>query len=389
MRSTRSAVFAAAALLACSAAAVAGDFIQRKDGSWSPAFKGGTPEAAADFDASDWQVLDADIDSVLYSIPVGGKMQPQKMASTEVMSILLEPKDYPAMWKEAMNAFQAGDWNGAAAKFHAIGDDKTGKVNPIVRQQALLRAARASGAPGDKKALLAADAGYEYLLKLYPKSFFTRNVWKDRWVLFNDAGMEDKARDAIDQLLKLAGVTDFDKLEARFALTTINLRKAAAAKDTAAIQKCLEEYKALAGETTGKKDLASINALARIGLGNCMLELGNATDARGIFDEMTQREGLTNDVNAAAFNGLGECWYRQNDAKGWTEALRCFLRTHTLYADGASPDAVAKALCFSGDCFARLGDAARAKQELLSCIGRFPNSPWANLAKKILGNLPK
>ncbi len=394
MRSTRSVAAVAVALLACSASAVAGDYIQRKDGSFSPAFKGSTarPEAATDFDGSDWQVLDADIGSILYAITVGGKKQTQKMAAAEVTEIYLEPKDYPALWREADAAFKAGDWANAAAKFRAIGDEKGEKSHPVVRQQALLRAARAAGGPGDRKAVAAADAAYDYLLKSFPQTFYTRSVWKDRWIMFIDANLEDKAKEAIDQLLKLPGVTDSDRLEARFASTTINLRKAVAAKDASGIQKCLDEFKALSGETSGKKDLASVNALARIGMGNCMLELGNAGEAKGIFDEMTQREGFDNAVNAAAFNGLGECWFRQNDPKdnkGLLEARRCFLRTQMLYADGASSDVVAKAIYYTGECFYRLGDAVRARAELSSCIARFPSSPWAEKANKLRINIPK
>jgi hypothetical protein len=387
MCTTRSAVFVVAAVLAGSASAFAGDYIQRKDGSFSPAFKGTRPETQADFDLSDWQVLDADLTSILYTIPVGGKAQTQKMAASEVMDIHLEPRDFPQLWREAAAALQTGDWNNAGAKFRTIGDDKTGKINPIVRQQALLRAARAAAGPGDKKAVAAADLAYEHLLKTFPNTFYTRAVWKDRWVMFIDASMEDKAKEAIDQLLKLAGVTDADKLEARFASTTINLRKATAAKDTAGVQKAHDEYKALAADTAGKKELSSVNALASMGMGTCLLELGNAGQAKGIFAEMCQREEFDSSVMAAAFNGLGECWYRENNPKGYTEALRCFLRTQLLYADGAPADTVAKAICYTGECFSRLGDSTRARQELSSCMQRFPNSPWADRASKLRAGL--
>ena len=388
MHCTRRVASSASAVLLLGCAALAGDYIQRKDGSFSPVFKGGDrPQSPADFDASDWQIIDADMTNVTYTIPVGGKAQVQKMPSAEVMELWPELKDYPQPhWKESSTLLQSGEWAKAAEKYRAIGDEK--KVHPVVRQQALLRAARAAGAGGDK-GLPQADAAYDYLLKTFPTSFYTRHVWKDRWILFIDAGKEDKAQEAIDQLLKLAGVTEGDKLEARFASTTIKMRKAVAAKDTGAIQKFHDEYKALAGETSGKADLASVHALARIGMGTCLIELGNPKEAKGIFDEMCQREGFENSVNAAAFNGLGECWYKQNDTKGFTEALRCVLRTQLLYADGASSDAVAKAIYYTGDCFARLGDHARAKVELSSCMSRFPNSPWATAANRLRQNLPK
>lgn len=382
------AVVAASVVAACQSAATAGDYIQRKDGSFIPPFKGGTPQTAADFEESKVQVLDADMTNVLYSMVIGDKPQTQKQPSADVTEIILEPKDYPQpTWKEATTAMQSGEWANAAAKFRAIGDDK--KVSTVARQQALLRAARATAGPGDAKSIAAADAAYDYLLKEFPASFYTRALWKDRWIMFLDGNDETKAAAAIEQLLKLAGVTDQDKLEARFASTTIRLRKAVGAKDTAGIQKALEEYRALAGETNGKKELLSTNALAKIGMGNCMLELGNATEAMGIFDEMTQREGLENAVNAAAFNGLGECYFRQASPKGFNEALRCFLRTQTIYADGASSDAVAKAMYYTGECFYRLGNNARANQELQTCVNKFGNSTWGGLARKLRQNLPK
>jgi tetratricopeptide (TPR) repeat protein len=394
MRSTRRAVVAAAAVLACTSAAVSGDYIQRKDGSFSPSFKGTTPQAAADFDASEWQVLDANLSEILYTIPVGGKAQTQKMPAAEVLEIWLEPKDYGPQWKDAAAALEAGDWKGAAARFRAIGDEKKGdekKLNPVVRQRALLNAARALAGPGDAKSVADADAAYGHLLSTFPGTFYARSVWKGRWNMFMEAGMEEKAKAAIDELLKLAGVTDADKLEARYALSTIALKKAVGAKDQAGIQKCLDEYKTLAGETQGKKDLVSVNALARIGMGTCMLELGNAGEAKGIFEEMSQREGFENSVNAAAFNGLGECWYRQGNPQGFAEARRCFLRVQLLYADGAPPEAVAKAMYFAGDCFSRLMDSdsakARALEQLNACISRFPSSAWATAARKLKANL--
>jgi hypothetical protein len=384
------AAVAVALLVACSQAALAGDFLQRKDGTFTPAIKGDIPEPA-DYEASTWQVRDANIDEIPYTMLVNGKAVAQTFKSADVMEIWPEPKKFPQpVWKDANSMDQIGDHVHASEKFRSIGMSK--QVHPVVRQKAFLCAGRSLAAIGDAKSVAAADAVYEELLKEFPTSFYSRALGRERWQMWMDAGNEEKAKAAIDWLLKLPGVTDSDKLEARFALNTIALRKCVVAKDTAGIQKCLDEYKAIASETTGKKDLAIVNALARIGQGNCLLELSKATDARVIFEDISEH-GTGNPVLAAAFNGLGECWFRQNDVKGYIEARRCFLRTVLLYSDGTPGDMVARALYYAGECFFRIQDNGdtwkdRARENLKSCYSRFPSSPWADRAKKLYLSIP-
>lgn len=386
MRSVNSAAVAAAVLLACAQAALAGDFVQRKDGSYTPAIKGDSPDPT-DFDASTWQVVDASIDEISYTIQVNGKAMAQKLKAADVMEVVLDPRKYPQPhWKDAASLDQSGDHVNAAAKFRAIGMAK--QVHPVVRQKALLNAARSLAAIGDAKSVAAADAAYDELLKEFPTTFYSRALGRDRWQMWMDAGNEEKAKAAIDWLLKLPGVTEADTLEARFALNTIALRRCVAAKDQGGIQKCLDEYKAIAAGAAGK----SVKNLALIGQGNCLLELGKTTDARVIFEDISEN-GSGNSLLAAAFNGLGECWYRQGDVKGFIEARRCFLRTVLLYSDGTAGELVARALYCAGDCFLRVQDGGdawkdRARENLHSCYSRFPNSPWADRARKLYPSVP-
>jgi tetratricopeptide (TPR) repeat protein len=377
---------AAAAVAACSSAALAGDILQRKDGSFSSPVAGDQP-TATEFDASKWQVLDADNEVVKYQFLIGDKPQYQTQKSVEVLEIWLEPKDYPGSWKEAMNAMASGAYGDAAEAFRAIGAEA--RVHPVIRQKALLfvgRAFAAWGKPGE------AEAAYEALFKAFPKTFYTIAVWKDRSQMWMDANDEAKARAAADTLLKLPGVSDADKLESGFLLVTIDFRKATTAGDKAGIQSCLDKFKALAQQTKGSKEQAGVNALAKIGVGNCLLELGNAGEAKAIFEEITQAKGNEKAVDAAAFNGLGECFFRMNTKEGFVEARRCFLRTSLLYTEGTSADQIARALYFAGECFVRVGDdnwASRARQELGDCIRRFPSSPWTQKAKNLYTTVPK
>lgn len=377
-------VVASIAAFACAAAG--GDVVQKKDGTFNPAVKGETP-TQSDYDASNWQVLDADTDVVKYQLNVGGKVVLQTLKSIDVMEIWLEPKDYPGLWKDAVNAMASGNYQGAAQAFQSIGAEA--KVHPVVRQKALLFAARSFASWGKPTE---ADAAFDALFKAFPKSFYTMAVWKERSQMWMDANKEEKARAAADTLVKLPGVSDGDKLEADFLLVTIEYRKAAAAGDKAAIKTCLDKFKALAQQTAGRPGQAGVNALAQIGTANCLLELGSVGEAKAIFDAIstTAREAP---VCAAAFNGLGDCWFRQNNKDGWVEARRCFLRTSLLYTEGTSSDQIAKALYYAAECFTRLQDTEKwgwaAKQEAQDCIRRFPTSPWAQKARVLLQGLPK
>lgn len=386
MRPVNRAAVAIAALLSCAGAALAGDFIQRKDGTFNPAIKGDNPEQA-DYEACTNQVNDANIDDIKYTMMVNGKAVPQTFKAADVLKIWMEPKDVPQpMWKDANSFDQSGDHVRASAKYRSIAQTKT--VHPVIRQEAYLKAGESLAAIGDAKSFAAADAVFDELLKEFPTTFYSRSLGRDRWQMWMDAGNEDKAKAAIDWLLKLPGVTETDQLEARFALTTIAFRKAAGAKDPAAIQKCLEDYKSIASGTAGK----SVKDLSLIGQGSCLLELGKNQDARVIFEDISEH-GTGNSVLASAFNGLGECWFRQNDVKGFIEARRCFLRTVLQYSDGTPAEVVARALYYTGECFLRIqdnGDAwkDRARENLKSCYSRFPNSVWGEKAKKLFPSVP-
>ena len=385
MRNLRSVVACAAAVAACALPALAGDILQRPDGSFTPAIKGSFP-TQADFDASGYQVGNADIEKVSYAMKVGDRVMPQSEPSTRVAEIHLEPKDYPPEWKQSNAAFESGDYKNAYGGFSAIGAAE--KVNPVVRQKALLFAARAAREGGKAEE---AEKAYEALLKAFPDSFYSAAALKEQSQMYMDAGDEGKARAFADRLLKLPNVSESDKLQARFLQVTVDFRNAVAKKDQAGIQKALNDYKALAGETAGKKDFTAVNQLARIGQGNCLLELGGAgvAEAKGIFQEIADR-AVEKPVCASAFNGLGDCFFREEN---FVEARRCFLRTATIYTEGTPGDQVARALYHAGMCFVKLQDSAdwkdRARQELSECRRRFPKSSWADLADRAGRSLPK
>ncbi len=376
----------AAVLLACAAAARGGDLYQKKDGTFNPPLKGGgSAPVAADYEASNIQILDADSTSVTTQVTLKDKTYPpQKVPSIDVARIFLEPKDIPSLLKEAMDIETGGDHKKSAERFRAIGDEK--RYHPVIRQDALLYAARAVAASGK---VAEADQAYEALLRAFPQSFHTLLVWKDRSQMWMDAGDMEKAKGAAQKIVENPGASDGDRLEAKFLLVTINFRVAAAAKDQGGIQKALNEYKAIAQETAGKKDLASVNALARVGQGNCLLELGTVGEAKALFLDICER-ATDKAVCAAGFNGLGECWYRETN---FVEARRCFLRTVVVYAEGAPADQIAKALYYAGDCFGRLLDSDdakdRARRELNECKRRFPTSDWAKKAERALQGLPR
>jgi len=374
-------------LLGSATAALAGDIVQRKDGTFYPPIAGETPEAG-DFSNSNIKVLDADMDEVPYQMTLKDKKLTQKYKASEVMEIWLETSQYPGPWKDAVTALNTGNYADAARAFRSIGDEK--RVHPVVRQKALLNAARASAGTGN---MAQAAQAYAYVRQVFPRSFYTRAVLRDLTQAWMDAGDETKALEAAGELEKVPGATDSDRIEARFLRVTVAYRRAATARDEGGIRRALDEYRKIAGETAGKPDLSSVNALARLGQANCALALGDVKAAKSLFQEISEITGVDNAALAAAFNGLGECWFRQNDKEGWTEARRMFLRTVVRYADGAPSEEVARALYFAGDCFQRLQDSEdwkdRARRELSECERRFPQSEWARKARDVRQALPK
>jgi len=388
MRHLLSSVLCAAAVAAACAPALGGDILQRKDGSFNPTIKSGDRPTQADFDASTYQVVGADVDKVTYTLTIGSggsaRVVSQSEASTNVMEIWIEPKKFPPAWKQALAEFESGDYRSARTNFAAVGGDS--KAHPVVRQKALLFAARATREGGTSAE---AEAAYAALLKEFPNSFYSAAAIKDQSQLWMDAGSPEKARAFADQLLRLPGVSASDKLEARFLQVTVDFRNAAAKKEQSGIQKALDAYKSLAQETAGKKDFAGVHQLAKVGQANCLLELGTVAEAKGIFQEISDRAQETA-VCAASFNGLGDCFFREGN---FVEARRCFLRTATIYAEGTPGDQVARALYHAGECFSKLQDSPdwkdRARRELSECKRRFPKSSWANLADRSLRALPK
>ena len=375
---------AAAAFLfaACAASARGGDLIQKKDGTFVPPIKNDPPQAS-DYAASNQTILNINLKELTYSIPLGNKQVTQTMLADQVMEVWIESSRYPAGWKEAVEALASGDPK-AAERFRAIGDDT--KVNPVVRQKALLNAARACAAVGAKNA----EEAYRYVLQQFKDSFYSKAVWRELANWFMDRGDEAKALDAINEMLRLPPVTNSDQIEADFLKATVAFRKAVAAKDQSGIQRALEAYKAIVAATNGIAGLAGVNSLARLGMANAMLELGNFKEAKGLFLEISEA-AKDPSLAASSFNGLGECWYRQNNPEGFAEARLCFLRTALMYADGAPPAEVAKALYYAGDCFYRLQDSEDwkddARREIADCIRRFPQSAWAEKARRLQLNL--
>ncbi|MHC4821959.1 MAG: tetratricopeptide repeat protein, partial [Planctomycetota bacterium] len=284
-------------------------------------------------------------------------------------------------------AMNGGDAKMAARTYRAIGDHK--KVHPVLRQKALIRYARAAAAVGLSEGV----GAYNYVLKAFPKCFYAKTALKELVRVYVAAGNDKAALETIDRMLKLPGVTASDKLEADVLRTSLRYGKAARAKDTSELRRILDEYKRIAGSTAGKPDLHDAHVEALLGQGNCLLHLKEIKQARSIFQPLTTDDGASDSVLAGAFNGLGECWFTQNNREGWLEARRCFLRTSIMYKDGTPSDELARALVFTGECFVKLQDTedwnTRARNELNECRRRFPNSAWTKRAESVLRGMPK
>jgi tetratricopeptide (TPR) repeat protein len=111
--------------------------------------------------------------------------------------------------------------------------------------------------------------------------------------------------------------------------------------------------------------------------GKCLSELADLDKAKALFDSVIKKNdetrAATKEVMAAAYNGLGEYYYKKEGDK--KKALYAHLRVIVVYS--VSSDEYAKALSLAAKCFDELGQKDRAERLRKELKERCPDSPWA------------
>ncbi len=376
-------LLAASLLLAASACALAdGDILERKDGKFLPAIKGDRP-GEQDFKDSTHAVKDATADVVTYTF--GEIKALQSMPAGEIAEIHLRASVRGTVFRGAEKDMAQGNYADAAETFQKVGADP--RAHPVVRQRALFNVALCRMNGGDAKGAVEA---VEALLSTYSRSFYLKRALLLKVQANLESGDEAEGKKGIEQLLALPGLGESDRLDVTLARINIDFNRAANATpvDRATVSKCREEYDRIVQQTAGKAEFSAVSNGAQIGSANCLLRLGEADKARAVFQRIAYDSKADEGLLARAFNGLGECFYGQNNPEALREARRCFLRVRILYQDAATPNEVAKALYYAGQCFKDLGDLPPAalkdaiRREWGECVQRFPKSIWALRCKQ-------
>jgi tetratricopeptide (TPR) repeat protein len=377
--------FALALVVGLAAApALAGDLIQRRDGTFLPpqTDKTLTEPSTESYEASNYTVVDADSTKVTYRIE--GLAQIQSIPSDQVMRLWIAPDDQPAEFRASMGDFRAGAMEDAMGGFLAIGENKN--AHKVLRQEAFLYAVRAAASAGEMKA--AEDAAKAYAAA-FPSGFYRLEVLQETSNGWLAAGNFEKALEKADELSKTPGLSDTAKINIEFLRASVELRRVRESKDTAAIKKVRESFSKVLSTTSGKKELASLAVQARLGEAKCDFLLGEFANAKKAFELIVSQADADRDL-AEAYNGLGMCHFQEGNRPGWTAARRCFLRVSLLYTNGTPNDELALALFMTAECFFRLQDTPDwkrdARMELAECMRRFPG-PWQIKAAQLDGNI--
>jgi len=379
MKITKTGLLVVAAVALFAAPVLAGDLIQLKTGKWMPtAPAAGEKEepSVEDLAASQYSVVEENYDVTFYKIE--GVAQRQKYDTAKIRRVVYG--DRPSAFLEASEAMGNNDWGPALAGFDELAKNKR---NPHwVRQYSLYNIGRIyqEGQVAWQEAVAAWDR-YE---KEFPKGKFLPRVLVSEGLAWLALKNEAKARESFGKIERLKGLSDADKMKAKYWMIKISQLKGEDAGNTALINQALTQYKSLLEEAEGKNELQEVAILARLGIGDCLLALQKYGEALAFFQKIAASSD-EKDVLAGAYNGLGRCHFAKEE---WSDALICFLRTVILY--DTNPEQTAMALYYAAKSYnLRQGEdyKNRARSLYRECFNRFPSTVWAQESKKEIQNV--
>jgi tetratricopeptide (TPR) repeat protein len=360
------------------APALAGDYVKIRspDGkiSWQPSKEpaNGRAPTAKELTDSGIVVTREDYDKVYYKYKDIAAQQSIDAASV----VAVYYGDRPAARAEAEALMANGDYDKAAAQMESLSTNRT--YPAWVRMYSLWDLGRIRQViQGDNESAIQVWDRFE---KDFPKGRFLPDVIINAGKAYLNLGKGAEARGKFLELEKLSGLPASKKMLARYYLIYITQKQGEASKNSALINKALQDYKSLLADVESTPELKDVAALARLGVGGCLVALEQYKDAQEYFQKIAD-SGTDSVVLAGAFNGLGRCLEAQQQ---WKDALLAFLRTAFLYND--RPDQTAFALLHAGRCYKllRSGDdwKDRAKSLLQECMSKYPGTTYAQQAKE-------
>jgi tetratricopeptide (TPR) repeat protein len=374
-------ILVALAVLVLAVPAMAGDCILLKSGKYHQPgpVDGSRAPMREDYDKSMYTVLTENYDKVDFSMKLqNGKTTKQSYDTAKVDTVYYWPQ--PPAFTAAAKLMGTGDYPTAIDKFTAVYKDRSQRF--WARVYSLLNIAMMYEADGN---WAQAVATWELLAKDFPKSRYTPKAYIQAGLAHMNLNDSAAARNSFSRLTRLSGLPEGQKALAQYYLILIKEKEGEKTKNQGLLRQALGEYEALLSKVGDDEEMRDVAIMARLGIGNCRVLLGQYDEALAFFQKIAD-SAKDKAVLAGAYNGLGDCYIKKND---WKSALMAFLRTEILYDE--NPEQTARALYLSGRCFQFMKGAGqgedsglRARAQYQKCIRRFPSSSWAQQARDAL-----
>jgi TolA-binding protein len=359
------------------APALAGDFIRLKDSKWhiNVPRSGLERPTVEDFAASTISVTSEDYDFVNFSLDMGqgGKIA-QKIATDRVEEVIYEPP--PAAYNDGVRAMTSGDLSTAMQKFTSVASSRSARSWTRMYSLFNLGQIYHSGADWEQ-----AVTAWSTLRKEFPKSRFLPDAIVMEGLARFYSGDAEKARTTFGELDRISGLPEGKKALGRYWVIYVKQRQGEAARNTAIVNQALSEYRTLLASVENDESLKEVAILARLGIGTCLVGMKKFDEAQTFFQRIADSSNDP-EVLAGAFNGLGLCYYEQQQ---WDPALIAFLRTTTIY--DVNIEQTAKANFYVGKCFQLLQKEdwkSRARKHYRKAIAKAGGTEWAQRSREAL-----
>lgn len=379
------AAVAAAFVVAAAVPALAGDLIYTTDGKVTGYPRAGNPPSESDFEQSTIEVVEENLDKVVYRLE--GVPTPQTIETARVRAIHHDPSSIPADLQKGRALLARDDYDGAREALEKVA--ASASEPGWARAEAAYHAAVSFAYAGDNGG---AEAALSAFKNAFPKSRYVTQATEQRAKALLALDRVDDARGEFASAKKLPGAGEDVQIESDYWLAWIDEQVATRKGDAAGLATAQKAYEALINRLQGKSQYESMLRRCQAGRAACMIATGKAADA---LKDLERLAGDTKDRRALAgiHTKLGLATLRAapaGDKAAQKRALQHYLRVVVLYGDepGAEEDC-AESMYSAGLLFRDLKDTApdypsRARRELNEVVQRFPGSVWAQRAKEAL-----
>jgi tetratricopeptide (TPR) repeat protein len=392
--------------LSLAAPAVAGDVILMTNGRKMGNRNAAVPPRMEDFEASDIEVIEENLDEVRYRLKAVADLQAVK--SRDVREVFHDPSLTPSDLKAGQKRMDQLDYAGARDSFEKV--VKSRSAPPWARDRAAFEIANSYWWEGDLNATVKAMRDFR---SQHGRSRLIGAATRVAARASLALGKADDARKEFEQLKSIPGIPEAEALEAEYYIANLDERVGTAnptAPDKALIKRARTAYRDLYNKLQTKPEMARTRGLCVVGIASCDIALGDHSAARPRLEKLiaSQKGDARDDlVLAGAYTRLGNVLLAENaqanDPAVYKQAQLHFLRVVTLYGNAEdADDYMAEALFRAGELFSVLRPAKatddeskekrkeylrRARRELSECVKRYGHTAWGQRARAALASL--